>query len=395
MTKVLTKKAFASAISTETDGVKALEAVALKAKAELDGPADMALLFVTELYPGLKAADAVGIIRKYLPCPVILGCNTSGVIAGGEEIEGEPAVSLMAMRLPGVKITPFAISPAELESFESPAKLIETLDIFPTEKPKFLVLADPMSCDVDGWLKLFNGAYPHAPVIGGLASGPALRKPAWMICGGEVYLSGSVGVALSGEVDFEVIVAQGCRPVGKPYTITKADGHVLLELGGRQPIELLRETLSMLPAEDQALARHSLFAGVVMNEVRAKFQRGDFLIRNIMGVDSNSGALMIGANLRVGQTLQFQLRDAETSDEDIRSLLSTLKDGDGSPRGALLVSCCGRGRGLYGAPDHDAGLVQSLKGPLPLAGFFASGELGPVGGKNFVHGYTTSLAVIR
>jgi small ligand-binding sensory domain FIST len=151
----------------------------------------------------------------------------------------------------------------------------------------------------------------------------------------------------------------------------------------------------MLPAEDQALARHSLFAGVVMNEMRTKFQRGDFVIRNIMGYDAKSGALMVGAHLRPGQTLQFQLRDAETSDEDIRALLSTLQDSDGAPRGALLVSCCGRGRGLYGAPGHDAGLVQSMKGPVPLAGFFANGELGPVAGRNFVHGYTTSLAVIR
>ncbi|MBI3551886.1 MAG: FIST C-terminal domain-containing protein [Elusimicrobia bacterium] len=395
MTKVATKKAFAAAISTDPDWRKALEAVALKAKAQLDGPCDLAAIFVTELYPGLVAAEIPGLIRKYLPCPVLLGCNTSGVISEGREVEAEPAVSLLAMRLPGVKVSPFALTSAELESFNSPAQLIESLDIFPTDKPKFLVLADPMSCDIEEFVSDFNEAYPKAPVIGGLASGPALRKPSWLLVGGEAYTKGAVGVALSGDVDFEIIVAQGCRPVGKPYTITKADGHVLQELGGRPPLELLRETLSMLPAEDQALARHSLFAGVVMNEVRAKFKRGDFVIRNIMGYEAQSGAIMIGANLRKGQTLQFQLRDAETSDEDLRAHLADLKDAKGEPRGALLVSCCGRGRGLYGAPDHDSGLVQSMKGPLPLAGFFANGELGPVGGKNYIYGYTTSLAVIR
>ena len=395
MSKILTKKAFACAISSDADWRKALEAVALKAKSQLDGDCDLAIVFITELYPGLDPAEIPGLVRKYLPCPALIGCNTSGVIAAGREIEGEPGVSLLAMRLPGVKIAPFALMPDELEGMEKPAQLIEFFDIFPTDKPKFLALADPMSCDVEKLLKVFNEAYPGAPVIGGLASGPALQKPGWLLIGNEVYTKGSVGVALSGDVEFEIIVAQGCRPIGKPYTITKADGNVLRELGGRPPLELLRETLSMLPAEDQALARQSLFAGIVMNEVRAKFKRGDFLIRNIMGFEAESGSLMVGANLRPGQTLQFQLRDAETSDEDLRALLLNLKDGKGEPRGALLVSCCGRGRGLFGAPDHDAGLVQSLKGPLPLAGFFASGELGPVGGKNYIHGYTTSLAVIR
>jgi small ligand-binding sensory domain FIST len=393
--RVLTQKAFACALSTDADWRKAFEAVAVKANAELGGACDMAIFFVTELYPGLKPAEIAGIIRKHLPCPVLIGCNASGVIAADREIEGEPAVSLLAMRLPGVKITPFSLMPAELENMEKPSQLIEMFDIFPTDKPKFLALADPMSCDIEKFMKVFNEAYPGAPVIGGLASGPALSKPAWLVIGNEVYDKGSVGLALSGDVDFEVIVAQGCRPIGKPYTITKADGNVLRELGGRPPLEILRETISMLPAEDQALARQSLFAGLVMNEVRSKFKRGDFLIRNIMGYDGDSGAMMIGASLRPGQTLQFQLRDAETSDDDLRVLLAGLKDGDAAPRGALLVSCCGRGRGLYGAPDHDAGLVQSRKGPLPLAGFFANGELGPVAGKNYIHGYTTSLVVIR
>jgi small ligand-binding sensory domain FIST len=395
MPKVATEKAFAAAISTDRDWRQAVEAVALKANAQLVGECDLAIIFVTELYQGMVPSEIPGLIRKHLPCPGLIGCNTSGVIAAGQEVEAEPAVSLLAMRLPAAKVTPFSIMPKELEALENPAQLIESFDIFPTDKPKFLVLADPMSCDIDKLTAIFNAAYPGAPMIGGLASGPALRKPGWLLLGGEVLAKGAVGVALSGDVDFEIIVAQGCRPIGKPYTITKAEGNVLKELGGRQPVELLRETLSMLAAEDQALARQSLFAGIVMNEVRAKFRRGDFLIRNIVGYEAESGALMIGAQLRAGQTLQFQLRDAETSDEDLRAHLKELKDADGSPRGALLISCCGRGRGLYGAPAHDAGLVQSLKGPLPLAGFFANGELGPVGGRNYIHGYTSSLAVIR
>ncbi|MFI5351171.1 MAG: FIST C-terminal domain-containing protein, partial [Elusimicrobiota bacterium] len=153
--------------------------------------------------------------------------------------------------------------------------------------------------------------------------------------------------------------------------------------------------LSRCPPDDQRLARHSLFAGLVMSEGRSGYKRGDFLIRNLMGFDQDSGALVLGANLRRGQTLQFQLRDAHTSDVDFQNLLGVLPEGGAAPRGALLVACCGRGQGLYGEPDHDAALVQSMRGPLPMAGFFANGEFGPVDGRNFVHGYTSSLVVIR
>jgi len=190
-------------------------------------------------------------------------------------------------------------------------------------------------------------------------------------------------------------VAQGCRPIGDPLIVTKAEGNVLHELGGRNPLEVLRETLSKCTTADQTLARSSLFAGLVMDESRAVFRRGDFVIRNVLGYDDKSGSLVLGANLRRGQTLQFQLRDAHTSDQDFSALLGALPETDAAPRGALLFSCCGRGKGLYGESDHDATLVQSRLGPVPMAGFFANGEFGPVGGRNFVHGYTSSLALIK
>ena len=325
----------------------------------------------------------------------VLGCNSSGVISGRKEVEMLPGVSILAMRLPGVRVQPFSFAQAELARIENGAALVKELDLYPNENPKFLILGDPMSADPERMAALFNEGYPGAPLVGGMASGLILHKPSWMLLGSTVVKHGLAGVALVGPVELQTVVAQGCRPIGEPLIVTKAEGNVLHELGGRSPLEVLRETLSKGPPDDQRLARTSLFAGLVMNESRAVFRRGDFVIRNVLGYDDKSGALVLGANLRRGQTLQFQLRDAHTSDQDFSMLLGALPEPEAAPTGALLFSCCGRGKGLYGEPDHDATLVQSLRGPVPMAGFFANGEFGPVGGRNFVHGYTSSLALIK
>ncbi len=395
MTIMSEGKAFYSALSTRTGWREAVAEASSKVRGELGGVCDLALIFVTELFPGLKPAELSPVLRKELPARVLIGCNSSGVIGAKNEVEMEPAVTIMGMRLPGVRLTPFSLSPEELGRITDAEGLLRRLEIFPNEKPKFITFAEPMSCDIERWVQLFNEAYPACPVIGGLASGLAIGKPNWLLLNDESFDQGSVGVALSGDVNFDVVVAQGCRPIGQPLIVTKAEGHVLYELGGKQPLEVLRDVIARLTPEDQELARHSLFAGLVMNERGSHFARGDFLVRNIMGYDAQSGALMIGASLHPGQTIQFQLRDAKTSDEDLRGLLRRLPDGHDRARGALLVSCCGRGRGLYGEPDHDASTIQALQGPMPMAGFFANGEIGPVGAKNYIHGYTSSLAVIR
>lgn len=388
-------KRFASALSTNRDWKAALGEVAAQARAGLGGaPCDAAALFVSafhsEAAPEALSAELIDLLAP----KQLLGCSCSGVIGGELESELEPALSVLAMSLPGVRITPFDLAPLEAARLESGAALVEHLDLYPTEKPNFIMLADPMSCDIDGLLKLFNDGYPGCPVIGGLASGVTVGRPNWMILGAEAYESGTVGLALSGDVRIETTVAQGCRPVGHPYTVTKADENVLFELAGKPALDALRDVVTGLSPEDRELARTSLFVGLAMSERRDVFRRGDFLIRNLMGFDPGTGALVVGSPLRAGQTVQFQLRDAATSAEDLKSLLG--EKSPGAPdRGALLFSCCGRGRGLYGTPHHDTRLIQELRGPLPMAGFFANGEIGPVGGHNFIHGYTSSLAVIR
>ena len=388
-------KRFADALSVRADWRAAVAEAAGAARAKLgSGPCDLALVFVSQAWDGFDPRELPGLLAKELAPRRTLGCNASGAIAGGRELELKPAVAVLAMRLPGAKVQPFALSPGEAARLEDGRSLVSVLDLYPTDRPSFLLLSDPASADPERLAGLFNEAYPGAPVVGGLSSGGVLGRQTWLLSDGDVLSDGAAAVALTGDVSVETIVAQGCRPIGEPLIVTKAEGAALLELGGRPPLEVLRETLSRCPAEDQRLARHSLFAGLLMDEKLKARRRGDFLVRNLLGFDPDSGSLTVGAPLRRGQTLQFQLRDAATSDEDLQSLLSALPEPGPQPRGGLLVSCCGRGQGLYGEADHDATLVQSLRGPMPLAGFFANGEYGPVGGRNYVHGYTSSLAII-
>lgn len=388
------EKIFLAALSDGSDWRAEIEQTAARIHAGLGGRScDLVLFFVADQYGDFDAAEFSRTLSRALGARAALGCASSGVIGGGREIEMEAGISIMAMHLPGVKLTPFQISGSDSQYLKSGRELIPFLDIYPTDKPRFILLADPATCDIQQILSAFNEGYKGLPVIGGLASG---GESNWLSLNGELLNEGAVGVALEGDIEFEVTVSQGCRPIGKPFVITKAEDMSLRELSGRPAVEALRELLDTLPARDRELSEHSLFVGLVMNESQQSFKRGDFLVRNIMGFDPDSGALVIGAHLRVGQTLQFQLRDAETSSEDLVALLEKNRPAPGGPsRGALLVSCTGRGRGLYGEPDHDAKTVQSLKGPLPLTGFFTNGEIGPIGSKNFIHGYTSSLVILK
>ncbi|MBI4352958.1 MAG: FIST C-terminal domain-containing protein [Candidatus Omnitrophica bacterium] len=389
-------KVFSARLSKEKDWRGALEEAVSGVKRELgENPCDLAVFFVSEAYQDFDPRVFVEAFSELLPHRVSIGCNSSGVIGSESEVEMKPALSVMAMHLPGVRLHPFSLSSDEARSLESGADIIQLLDVYPPDKPHFICLADPMSFEVTRFLNVLNEGYKGLPVIGGLASGAAAGAPNWLSLNGTVYREGVVGAALTGAIAFDSLVSQGCRPVGRPYVVTKAEGNVIHELAGKSPLAVLQELMLELPPKDRQLARHSLFVGLVMKETQSDFKRGDFLIRNITGFDPGAEALMVGEFLRVGQTIQFQLRDAETSDEDLRVLLERLSDRRGASAGGILVSCCGRGKGFFGEADHDVRLIQSLRGPLPLAGFFANGEIGPVGGKNYVHGYTSSLAILR
>ncbi len=393
----MASKKFISALSQEKEGLAAVEAVGEKILAGLEGnPCDLAILFLSENYKNAEPEKLIEAFARKVPSRYFIGCNSSGVIGDRSEVEMEPAVSAMAMHLPGTRITPFTILPRELEALETAEELVKKIDVYPTDQPKFICLADPMSCDVTQLFRLFNEGYGNAPVIGGLASGVVAGEENWLALDGTLYKEGAVGLALTGEIEFENVVSQGCRPIGEPYIITRAEQNVLFELAGRPALQVLGDVYAGLNSDDQQLARHSLFVGLVMDETRHLFKRGDFLIRNIMGVDYEKGVLVIGEMLQPGQTLQFQLRDARAAEEDLQTLLENLSAPDAArAAGGILISCCGRGKGLFRESDHDVRLIQSLRGPVPLTGFFANGEFGPVDRKNYVHGYTSSLTILR
>lgn len=389
-------KIFSSALSKNRHWQEAVKELAAKVKKDLNGrTCDLAVFFLSEAYKDLSPQKFVKLLSDHLPYRVLIGCNSSGVVGNELEIEMEPAVSILAMHLPDVKLNTFRLSPDETASLATGTDLINLLDVYPTDKPHFFCLVDPSTADTTTLLHAFNEGYKGLPVVGGLASGAVMNLPNWLALNGTVYPDGVVGVAMSGNIDFQIAVAQGCRPVGKTYIITRAEQNVLYELAGKPALHVLRELLESLSLKDRTLAEQSLSVGLAMNEQQATFKRGDFLIRNIMGFDPDSGALMVGAVFKVGQTLQFQIRDAETSSEDLKLMLDKMKNADGAAQGGVLVSCCGRGKNFYGLAHHDARAIQKLKGPLPLTGFFANGEIGPVGPKNYVHGYTSSLVIFR
>lgn len=388
---------FVSALTESKEVDPAIAEISSQIKIGLRGAAcDVLLFFVSEGYENLDSRQLILKLQAETGARHILGCNASGVIGSGREIEMQPAMSALAMHLVNVRIEPFSWSSEELGRLHSGEDLVKNLDIYPDDKPGFICVGDPMSCDVNRLLALFNQGYPESKLAGGLASAVVVKAEPQLWHGTEVESSGVHGLAFLGDLEMLSLVSQGCRPIGTPLAITKSEKNVLYEIAGKSALKVLQETYESLSPEDKDLARHSLFVGLAMDEFSEQFSRGDFVIRNIMGADQKNGALAIGELLIPGQTVQFQLRDRKASEEDLQWMLERLspKDPD-RVEGALLVNCCGRGRGLFTEPDHDARLIQAKREELPLAGFFANGEFGPVKGRNYIHGYTSSLTIFR
>jgi small ligand-binding sensory domain FIST len=384
---------FSSTVSRERDVALAGRALAEATRSGLGTePVDLACLFFSSHYA--PEADALcGLLREELAPTVLLGCTGEGVITGAEEIEGAPAVTLWAARLPGVTLTP--LRPSFTQDDEALA-----VGEWPThpgteaQRPFFLLLADPFSTPVDAVLGQLADHAPGSAAIGGLAGGGHDLGENRMVLNDAVYEEGMVGVALTGPVAIRTVVSQGCRPIGERYVVTKAEHNVIHELGGAPALERLQAAFESLSRDERRLAHQALHLGIVMDEHRNRFERGDFLVRNLIGADRGSGSVAIGDRVREGQTVQFHVRDARSASEDLHLLLANDRSRHATPpRGALLFSCCGRGRGLFGQPNHDVTVIRERAGDIPIAGFFAQGEIGPVGGSNFLHGYTASVAI--
>ncbi|MBI5817925.1 MAG: FIST C-terminal domain-containing protein [Verrucomicrobia bacterium] len=387
-----------AAITSETDADKIVSELCGQARAHLGAAkVDLALLFVSPRFVG-ALPDLIEDIHLHLGARCLVGCTGAGIIGEDREVERAPAVSLWAASMPGVTVQPFRITQHQVEESNGPAFWHSELGIGPEDEPSLIFLPDPFSIDATRAVEELGAAYPGRPLVGGLASGgrQAGENRVWI--NEKVFEDGAIGVALCGAVRLRAIVSQGCRPIGEPLIVTKAQRNVIVELANQPPVVALQETLRALSEQDRQLAQQALFVGRVINEYQSEFHRGDFLIRNIVGLDPNNGAIAIGdREIRPGQTIQFQLRDGATANEDMREMIEKQEASLAKhpPGGALIFSCLGRGENLFGKPNHDVNLIREKIGPLPLAGFFCNGEIGPVGDKVFVHGFTSVIALFE
>lgn len=333
-------------------------------------------------------------VRSGLAPEHLLGTTAGGVVAEGQELEQPSALSVWAASLPGATITALRYAspvdgtdPAsgDIEQVPHAAEWEEP----PESASALLMLADPVGFPAPAFLSWLGQVRPGLPVSGGMASGAAQPGGNRLMLDDAVFDGGAVAVAVEG-VRVRTLVSQGCRPVGSSYIVTAADRNLLEELGGSPPVERLREIYESAPPEDQRRMQTGLHIGTAIDEYKEDFGRGDFLVRGVLGAQEGTGSLVVGDLLQIGQTVQFQVRDAASADEDLRSMLADFAE-EGTPAAGLLFTCNGRGQRLFNESDHDAGLVRSTLGDLPLAGFFCAGELGPVGSRSFVHGFTASL----
>jgi small ligand-binding sensory domain FIST len=381
---------FAVALSKAIETKSAALAVAKDIRAQLGAKSvDLACLFFSAHHA--EQAEVLAQVLTETLCPnLLIGCSGEGVIAGAEEVETAPAVTVWAALLPDVHLHP-------LRSSFSPTQDQFHLSGWPepgAQEASFLLLADPFTAPIQDILGILEERYPGAMAVGGLAGGGQEAGMNRLVLNDQVFDGGLVGARLSGAVAIRPVISQGCRLIGERFVVTKAERNLLHELGGAPALERLQAVFESLSEEDRLRANRALHLGIVVDEHRNRFERGDFLIRNLLGADRTTGAVAIGDVVQEGQTVQFHLRDAESATEDLHALLATDRAGHRHPAlGALMFSCCGRGRGLFGQPNHDAAATTERLGPIPLAGFFAQGEIGPIGHRNFLHGYTASLAL--
>jgi small ligand-binding sensory domain FIST len=387
-----------SAVSDQQTLEAAVDECVSSILGDLDGDTpDLAVAFASGHFAA-QYEDVPAMIRDKLGPRVLFGCSAGGVIGGGREIERRPGFSLTAAHLPDVELLPFRVEGKDLPDMDaSPDAWEEALKVSAENDPRFLLLIDPFSFPAQNFVVGLDYAFSKSVKIGGMASGGQRQGDNALFLGDKVYRSGAIGIALQGNIAVDTVVAQGCRPVGQLMSVTKNEQNLLLEMDERTPLEVLREIFSSASQRDRELMQHSLFLGIVMDDFIEKPGQGDFLIRNIIGLDGRTGTMAIGEMLQEGQRVQFHLRDALTSAEDLATLLSkyaTEREVD-LCQGAMLFSCLGRGEYLYGRPDHDTDLFRSKIGALPLGGFFCNGEIGQVGGTTFLHGYTSSFGIFR
>ena len=356
--------------------------------------ASLALVFMSpRFFP--QAKQILEILRVHARLPLLAGCSSQGLIVGAEEVEQKAGLTLGLYSLPGSELKAVHFTQEQVEEANGPGYWRLESGVEADQTNGWLAFLDPFHLDSETWLRTWNEAYAPTPVLGGLASGDYTQQTTQVYLNGEVFEEGGVAISVGGQVKLAGVISQGCTPIGDTWTLTKVEQNIIHEIGNRPAYQVLAETFDQLSPEEQKKARGNLFIGMVVNEYLDEFHRGDFLIRNLLGADASSGSIAVGAIPRQGQTVQFQRRSAAAATEDMKELLTRAKQSIGGAPiyGGCLCSCNGRGANLFGEPNHDAQMVQQRFGPFGLAGFFCNGEIGPVGEKNFLHGYTASLAL--
>ena len=374
------------AVSQESDPQVAAQAVSQSVR-QVTGESgcDLACVFFSPHF-SFEVQSLLETIRQNLAPKIIIGCMGTGVIGGNHEIEEEPGLVLWGMNHPGAKIEPLTLSPrkdGEFLSLEGWPKVFP-----PTSSARtFLLFADPFSTPIDELFSLIDQHAAGSTAIGGIASGGTREGESQLVLNDKIIKSGVVGVAIQGAVEIRTVVSQGCQPIGERYVVTKVDRNVIQELGGVPPLERLEMTLKMLSEAERQQAASGLQIGIAMDEHRGEFGQGDFLIRGLLGADRQSGNLAIAEFVQEGQTIQFHVRDAQAAAEDLNGLLTQerMTNPRRIPRGVLLFSCHGRGQRFFETSHHDVAAVHRYLGPVPIGGFFAGGEIGPVGGGKIIY----------
>jgi small ligand-binding sensory domain FIST len=379
--------------SESFDTVEAAAEAADRARAALEPPCDLALVFASGHHLGM-AKWLLSEVHERLEPRTLVGCGAGGTVAGGSELEETPGVVVWAASMRGAELETMHVTAARdaggFRLLGLPESLAAGGEAAADES--VIALCDPFSFPAEELLAALQGSRPRMPVLGGLASA-SFAGGAVLLRDGEVHTDGAVAIRLRG-VQVLPCVSQGAGPVGPEMTITRADENVIAELAGKPAMERLGEVIASLPEREGELASSGVLIGLVIDENRPEYERGDFLVRPIIGADRESGAIAIGERVRVGQTVRLQVRDAASADEDLRQALRAQAQALGSDgaAGALLFTCNGRGSHMFDIPDHDASALEDALG-APTAGFFCAGEIGPVGGRNFLHGFTATMAV--
>jgi small ligand-binding sensory domain FIST len=383
---------FAAALSQARSATQAVDEAVRLLQEQLPGKPDLALAFFSPHHKR-AAADLAESLETRLGPKVLLGCMGESIVGNDVEIEGEPALVVWtAAWSKPVEMHPFCLAPEQTPDGLSLLGWPDGLADADPRQSHLLLFGDPFTLPVDSLLQNMNDIHPGLPVIGGMTSGGRGAGDSRLLLGNSVQALGAVGVLMQGSLGLRSIVSQGCRPIGRPMVVTRAHENIIEELGGQTPLARLQELWPTLSSTDQALFQKSPHIGRVMNEYRGEFSQGDFLVRNVMGLDQDTGALAITDHVRVGQTVQFHLRDAQSASEDLHTMLKRNRSKESrAPAGGLVFTCNGRGSRLFEKPNHDAQAIRAEIGKVPLAGFFAQGEIGPVGGQNFIHGFTASV----